>query len=117
MSWGQSFGQKLFDKTRAFEGHIQRRVDRYTKAVFESDTLPEEFKAVFRSSAYKVENFLGEYKAWIRTSVSRYRAAVRQVKLDSREQIAEHTKDAYLAAQKITGKCNGRVNTRINARR
>lgn len=102
--WSEAFGQKALNKARAFEGHIQRRVKRYTQSVCESRQLPDEFKTSFRSYAYKIENFTGEYRSKIRASFSQYRVAVGQIRLSSRDQLTEHMKDGYLAAQKITGR-------------
>ncbi|KAJ6437538.1 60S ribosomal protein L6 [Purpureocillium lavendulum] len=95
---------KALNNARAFEGHIQRRVKRYTQSVCESRQLPDEFRTSFRSYAYKIENFTGEYRSKIRASFSQYRVAVGQIRLSSRDQLTEHMKDGYLAAQKITGK-------------
>lgn len=109
MSWGQSFGQKLIDKTRAFEGHIQRRTDLYIANVSNSADFPEQVKVAFRNCAYKVQNFVGEYQTWIRTSVSQYRNAAKQIKHNSSERLAEHMKDAYFAAQNVTGKDDDQI--------
>lgn len=110
VSWGQSFGQKLLDRAKVFEGHVQRRVNEYLAAVTGLNTLPEEFKIVFRNGAYKIENLVGDHKACIRTAVSRYRAAVKEIRLNSRDKIVEHMSEAYLVARNITGMYTNRYN-------
>ncbi|KAJ6436179.1 dynamin family domain-containing protein [Purpureocillium lavendulum] len=70
----------------------------------ESERCDAAAQTSFRSYAYKIENFTGEYRSKIRASFSQYRVAVGQIRLSSRDQLTEHMKDGYLAAQKITGK-------------
>lgn len=104
VSWSQLFGNRAQDGATTLQKLIRDRAESYCTRIKNSPEIPEDFKHVFCSSAYKVQNISGEYTATLLQAVSRYQEAGDQIRQETREWLIELMSDAYSDAQKATGK-------------
>ena len=103
MKWGQSFGPSLQNRFKRLEANVQAEVSRHIFAVSQSSKLPEVYKSLFRTRAYRVENLMCEYKSSVRASVSQYVMKGREIRSSSLDQLDNDFAPAYSEAQDVEG--------------
>ncbi|GJN86309.1 hypothetical protein PLIIFM63780_009888 [Purpureocillium lilacinum] len=104
LKWGQSFGPSLQNRFKRLEANVQAEVSRHIFAVSQSSKLPEVYKSLFRTRAYRVENLMCEYKSSVRASVSQYVMKGREIRSSSLDQLDNDFAPAYSEAQDVEGK-------------
>lgn len=78
-------------------------MSRHIFAVSQSSKLPEVYKSLFRTRAYKVENLMCEYKSSVRASVSQYVMKGREIMSSSLDELDNDFAPAYSKAQDVKG--------------
>ncbi|PHH90637.1 hypothetical protein CDD83_3042 [Cordyceps sp. RAO-2017] len=104
LEWMQVYGQQLRDKTKIVEQKVGDIVGRYINGISESESLPQEFRSAFRRSAYKIENLFAEHGSNLKEAMRSHRSNARQIRLLTRDELAERMGAAYAEAMTITGK-------------